>query len=174
MPISRISGGGSDGLNGASIFTEETLARMGTGASQERSVESMATKPVPTAAETEAQTGAGGRQIPTGTDITQAAVAGRDVVLTIDRDIQWVAQRAIADKVAEAKAESGTVVVMDPRSGRVLALATAPSFDPGDPTATAAKNRGNRAVTEIYEPGSTSKVMTAAAVIEEGKANEKR
>lgn len=55
IPISRISGGGSDGLNGSSIFTEETLARMGTGASQERSVESMATKPVPTAAETEAQ-----------------------------------------------------------------------------------------------------------------------
>lgn len=117
------------------------------------------------------ETAAGGRQIPTGTDTVDAAVPGRDVVLTIDRDIQWVAQRAIADKVAEAKAESGTVVVMDPRTGRVLALATAPSFDPGDPTATAAKNRGNRALTEIYEPGSTSKVMTAAAVIEEGKAN---
>jgi chemotaxis protein MotB len=55
IPISRISGGGSDALNGSSIFTEETLARKGTGASQERSVESMATKPVLTAAETEAQ-----------------------------------------------------------------------------------------------------------------------
>lgn len=117
------------------------------------------------------ETGAGGRQIPTGTDVVDAAVPGRDVVLTIDRDIQWVAQRAIADKVAEAKAESGTVVVMDPKTGRILALATAPSFDPGAPTATPAKDRGNRALTEIYEPGSTSKVMTAAAVIEEGKAN---
>jgi cell division protein FtsI (penicillin-binding protein 3) len=117
------------------------------------------------------ETGAGGRQIPTGTDDVNVAIAGRDVQLTIDRDIQWVAQQAIAQKVAEAKAESGTVVVMDPRTGKVLALATAPSFDPGDPTASAAKNRGNRAVTEIYEPGSTSKVMTAAAVIEEGHAN---
>lgn len=116
------------------------------------------------------ETGAGGRQIPTGTDEVSAAVAGSDVMLTLDRDIQWVAQQAIAQKVAEAKAESGTVVVMEPRSGRVLALATAPTFDPGDPAATAAKNRGNRAVTEIYEPGSTSKVMTAAAVIEEGQA----
>jgi cell division protein FtsI (penicillin-binding protein 3) len=117
------------------------------------------------------ETGAGGRQIPTGTDVRTAAVPGQDVVTTLDRDIQWVAQRAIADKVREARAESGTVVVMDPRSGAILALATAPSFDPGDPDGSPARDRGNRALTEIYEPGSTSKVMTAAAVIEEGKAD---
>jgi cell division protein FtsI (penicillin-binding protein 3) len=116
------------------------------------------------------ETGAGGRQIPTGTETREAAVPGRDVVLTLDRDIQWVAQQAIAQKVKESRAESGTVVVMDPRTGAILALATAPTFDPGDPTATPARDRGNRAVTEIYEPGSTSKVMTAAAVIEEGEA----
>ena len=113
------------------------------------------------------QTGAGGRQIPTGTDQMNAAVPGGDVRLTIDRDIQWVAQQAIAKKVAETNAESGTVVVMDPRTGNVLAIATAPTFNPNKPTAAPARDRGNRAVTDIYEPGSTSKIMTAAAVIEE-------
>jgi len=114
------------------------------------------------------ETGAGGRQIPTGTDQMQAALPGSDVRLTIDRDIQWVAQQAIAKKVAETKSESGTVVVMDPRTGDVLAIATAPTFDPNKASAAPARDRGNRAVTDIYEPGSTSKVMTAAAVIQEG------
>jgi cell division protein FtsI (penicillin-binding protein 3) len=117
------------------------------------------------------ETGAGGRRIPTGRDDVDSAQPGRDVRLTLDRDIQWVAQKAIADKVREAGAESGTVVVMDPRTGRILALATAPTFDPDDPAASPAKDRGNRALTEIYEPGSTSKVMTLAAVVEEGQAD---
>ncbi len=58
---------------------------------------------------------------------------GMDVQLTIDRDIQFIAERAIRAKVTESAAESGTVVVMDPRTGRVLALATYPSFDPAAP-----------------------------------------
>ena len=59
-------------------------------------------------------------------------MAGVDVQLTIDRDIQFIAERAIRAKVNEAAADSGTVVVMDPRTGEVLALATYPSFDPSD------------------------------------------
>jgi len=114
------------------------------------------------------EVGAGGRQIPSGTDNLTPAVDGSDVRLTIDRDIQWVAQQAIAAKVAETGAESGTVVVMDPRTGNILAIATAPTFNPNKASASKPGNRGNRAVTDIYEPGSTSKIMTAAAVIEEG------
>ncbi len=113
--------------------------------------------------------GAGGRQIPSGTDKVTPALNGSDVRLTIDRDIQWVAQQAIAAKVAESGAQSGTVVVMDPRTGNILAMATAPTFNPNKPSASKGSLRGNRAVTDIYEPGSTSKIMTAAAVIEEGK-----
>ena len=70
-------------------------------------------------------------------------------------------------KVSEAAAHSGTVVVMDPRTGAILALATAPSFDPSDPGARRHEDRGNRALSEVYEPGATSKVMTVAAVIQE-------
>ncbi|HEX6919724.1 MAG TPA: penicillin-binding protein 2 [Actinomycetes bacterium] len=114
--------------------------------------------------------GAGGRRIPTGETLEHDAVPGQDVRLTIDRDIQWVAQDAIAKKVKETGAESGTVIVMDPQTGDLLAMATAPTFDPNRPGAAPAAARGNRALTEPYEPGSTGKVMTAAAVLEEGAA----
>ena len=114
------------------------------------------------------ESGAGGRQIPSGDTETDEPVTGVDLQLTIDRDIQFIAERAIAAKVNEAAAQSGTVVVMDPRTGEVKALATYPSFDPRDPTAAPEADRGNRAVTEIYEPGSTSKVMTMAAALDAG------
>ena len=113
---------------------------------------------------------AGGRQIPTGSRSGTEAVAGLGVRLTIDRDIQWVAQQSLADAVRAAGADSGTAVVMDPRTGRILALADVPTFDPNRPAETAQADRGNRALTDAYEPGSTSKVMTMAAVVESGKA----
>jgi cell division protein FtsI (penicillin-binding protein 3) len=93
---------------------------------------------------------------------------GRDITLTLDRDIQWQAQSAIAGQVQAYGAESGTVVVMEATTGKIRALATAPSFDPNDPLAAAAQNRGNRPVAEAFEPGSTGKVITAAALIEAG------
>ncbi len=111
---------------------------------------------------------AGGSEIPSADTEREAPVPGVDVQLSIDRDIQFIAERAIAAKVREAAAQSGTVVVMDPRTGRILALATYPSFDPSDPTAAPDADRGNRAVSEIYEPGSTSKVMTMAAALDAG------
>jgi cell division protein FtsI (penicillin-binding protein 3) len=114
------------------------------------------------------EAGAGGRLIPSGQTETDDPVPGVDVRLTIDSDIQFIAERAIRAKVNQSAAESGTVVVMDPRTGEVLALATYPSFDPSDPTAAPEADRGNRAVTEVYEPGSTSKVMTMAAALDAG------
>jgi cell division protein FtsI (penicillin-binding protein 3) len=112
--------------------------------------------------------GLGGRAIPTADVEEQPAVPGAQVRLTIDRDIQWAAQDAIAAKVAETGAESGTVVVQDVRTGEILAMATAPTFDPANPAASPKADRGNRAVSEVFEPGSTGKVMTMAAVLEEG------
>jgi cell division protein FtsI (penicillin-binding protein 3) len=114
------------------------------------------------------ESAAGGRRIPSADSQMEESVPGVDVQLTIDRDIQFITERAIRRKVIEANADSGTVVAMDPRTGEVLALATYPSFDPRDPTAAPAADRGNRAVADIYEPGSTSKVMTMAAALDAG------
>ena len=111
---------------------------------------------------------AGGRRIPSGVDTERDAVPGTDVRLTIDRDIQYVAQRAIAKAVASTRSLSGTVIVYRPSTGDLLAVATAPTFDPNKPGASPAEDRGNRPLTEAYEPGSTGKIITASALIEEG------
>jgi cell division protein FtsI (penicillin-binding protein 3) len=116
------------------------------------------------------QASAGGTEIPTADSSGTDPVAGLGVRLTIDRDMQWVAQDAIAKAVAGAHADSGSVVVMDPRTGQIYALATVPTFDPNKPADAAQADIRNRAVTDVFEPGSTSKVMTMAAVIEEKKA----
>lgn len=116
-------------------------------------------------------TRAGGRNlIPTGEQQVTEPISGGSIRLTIDRDVQWIAQRAIADRVAYARAASGTVVVLDTTNGHIVAMATAPTFDPNHYGDADPADRGNRAVSDVYEPGSTSKVMTMSAVIEEGAA----
>ncbi len=114
------------------------------------------------------QASARGTAIPTADSSGTDPVAGLGVRLTIDRDVQYVAQAAIAAQVKAAKADSGTVVVMDPKTGQIYALATVPTFDPNKPSESAASDLNNRAVSDVFEPGSTSKVMTMAAAIEEG------
>ena len=116
------------------------------------------------------QQGAQGQAIPTTDEIVTAPVPGEGVQLTLNGDIQYVAQRAITTRVKEAKADSGTAIVMEAKTGRILAMATAPTFDPNNLSTAKPANMGNRPVMEFYEPGSTGKVLTMAAVIEEGKA----
>ncbi|WP_309049412.1 penicillin-binding protein 2 [Streptomyces sp.] len=111
-----------------------------------------------------------GRQVPTAGSQGTPAVPGSDVELTIDRDIQWAAQRAITEQVRKSKADRGYVIVQDTRTGEVLAMANAPGFDPNDLSAANSASMGNAALQDAYEPGSTSKVMSMAAVLEEGKA----
>jgi cell division protein FtsI (penicillin-binding protein 3) len=111
---------------------------------------------------------AGGQEIPTADTDSSQPVPGQDVTLTINSDIQYVAEQAIQGKVKQTGAQSGSVVVMDPRTGRILAMATYPRFNPRDPLSAPVADRGNRVVTEIYEPGSTSKVMTMAAALQAG------
>jgi cell division protein FtsI (penicillin-binding protein 3) len=108
---------------------------------------------------------ASGRTIPAAAGQQRDPLPGRDVQLTLDRDIQYAAQQAITDAVAASGAVSGNVIVMRP-NGEILALATAPSVDPNDVGATPEDQRGNPAVSEVYEPGSTAKVITAAAGID--------
>jgi len=97
------------------------------------------------------------------------AQTGTSIRLTVDRDIQWVASKAIAEAVKSSRALSGTVIVMDPKTGHILAHATAPTFDPNDTTKVSLVAMRNPSVLDVYEPGSTGKVMTVAAAMEEKK-----
>ncbi len=112
--------------------------------------------------------GAKGQRIPMGEASRIAPVPGHDVRLTIDRDLQWYAQQAIAAQVGAMRAEWGAVTVMDPRTFEVLALAESGTVDPNDPGASREDDRGNRSLQDVVEPGSTAKVITAAAALEEG------
>ncbi|MFF7988640.1 penicillin-binding transpeptidase domain-containing protein [Kitasatospora xanthocidica] len=114
---------------------------------------------------------AGGRLVPTAGGSKDPAVPGNDVKLTINRDIQWAAQRAITDQVANSGAEKGYVVVQDVKTGQVLAMATAPGFNPNDLSLSKQAQLGNPALGDAYEPGSTAKLMSLAAVLDSGKAN---
>lgn len=108
-----------------------------------------------------------GRTIPSGVSAETEPRPGRGVRLTIDRDMQWTVQRTLSAQVAKTDAEAGYAVVLDPRNGDVLALASTPTFDANDPGKAKAPDRENRALTDVFEPGSTSKVITAAAALEQ-------
>ncbi|TXS45294.1 penicillin-binding protein 2 [Streptomyces sp. uw30] len=112
----------------------------------------------------------GGRQVPTVGSTETPAVPGSDVELTIDRDIQWAAQNAITEQVQESRADRGYVIVQDTRTGEILAMANSPGFDPNDLSEASSANMGNAALQDAYEPGSTAKVMSMAAVLEENVA----
>ncbi|BDM67922.1 cell division protein [Streptomyces nigrescens] len=112
----------------------------------------------------------GGRRVPTAATQEHPAVPGADMELTLDRDIQWAAQQAITEQVAKSGADRGYVVVQDTRTGEILALANAPAFDPNDIAGAAPEALGNAALSDAFEPGSTSKLMSMAAVLEEGVA----
>ncbi|MFE6685487.1 peptidoglycan D,D-transpeptidase FtsI family protein [Streptomyces sp. NPDC057743] len=112
----------------------------------------------------------GGRRVPTANTQEHPAVPGTDVQLTLDRDIQWAAQKAISEQVDKSGADRGYVVVQDTRTGQILALANAPGFDPNNLAKASPDALGNPALTDAFEPGSTSKLMTMAAVLEEGAA----
>ncbi|OAR25399.1 cell division protein [Streptomyces sp. ERV7] len=112
----------------------------------------------------------GGRRVPTAGTHETPAVPGSGVELTLDRDIQWMAQKAITDQVRKSQADRGYVVVQRTDTGEVLAMANAPGFDPNDLTHAKASALGNAAVQDVYEPGSTAKVMSMAAVLEENAA----
>ena len=112
---------------------------------------------------------ADGRIIPTGEQQITPAVRGSDVRLTINNDLQWFAQNAIAQKVKETLAQSGIVVVMRVKTAELLAVASYPTFDPNN-IAKATGNLNDKAFGEAFEPGSTAKVMTAASALQEGVA----
>ena len=112
---------------------------------------------------------AGGAIIPGTQEILTESIPGQSIKLTIDRDVQWVAQQAISKVVKKSRAISGTVIVQNPKTGEILAHATFPTFDPENRQGVDPLRYRNLSVEEVYEPGSTGKVITYAAAIEEQK-----
>ncbi|WP_395243328.1 peptidoglycan D,D-transpeptidase FtsI family protein [Agromyces sp. MMS24-K17] len=106
-----------------------------------------------------------------GTEVVEEeAHDGGSLQLTIDADLQFQVQRIAEARVQELQADWATVTVMDAKTGELLAVADVPTVDPNDPTATDAEDRGSRAFTAPFEPGSTFKALTAASVIDAGQA----
>ncbi|MGY4856662.1 peptidoglycan D,D-transpeptidase FtsI family protein [Cryobacterium sp. AP23] len=115
--------------------------------------------------------GADGVRLPESTVTTETAVDGSDVVTTIDSDLQWFVQGVLAEQAQKTGAAWGNVVVQEVKTGKLVAVADYPSVDPNDVSLTEAEDRGSRAFTESYEPGSTFKTLTAASVMDAGLAN---
>jgi cell division protein FtsI (penicillin-binding protein 3) len=111
----------------------------------------------------------GGNRIPLGDNSTVPARSGKDVALTIDRDVQWYAQRVVRSAVQGSGGSSGAAVVMDTHTGELLGLADFPSFDANQPTLSPDADLGSRALRDVYEPGSVQKVLTASSLIDAGK-----
>lgn len=109
-----------------------------------------------------------GSKIPGGRQGGVEAVNGQDVSLTVNSNIQWYAQNAIAQQMAKMGGQSGTAVVQNAKTGEILALASYPTFDPND-VGNAKGSLVNKALNDVFEPGSTAKVMTVAAALEDNK-----
>lgn len=111
----------------------------------------------------------GGNRIPLGENTVVEPVDGQDLHTTIDMDLQWYAQRVLRQTVEDANADSGLAVVVDSRTGEVLALADHPTFDASDPLVADKEDLGSRAMSDVYEPGSVQKVLTVAGLLDAGK-----
>ena len=97
----------------------------------------------------------------------QSPTPGHNLVLTIDEVIQYITEKELEEAVTRTHAKSGTMIVLDPQTGAVLSLAVSPRFDPNTVAAIGPDRWRNRALTDVYEPGSTMKAIVAAAAIEE-------
>lgn len=112
-----------------------------------------------------------GIRIPLRESTLEAAQDGAPLRTTIDRDLQWFTQKVVAQATQQYRAQSAAAIVMDTRTGEILALADYPSFDPNKASEARKEDLGSRAMNDTYEPGSVEKVLTAAALIDAGKAS---
>ncbi len=101
----------------------------------------------------------------------QDASAASSIVLTIDENIQYIAEKELAAAIEQTHAKGGSLVVQDPNTGELLAVANWPSFDPNSAGSSAPDARMDRAISALYEPGSTFKIVTLAAALEQGVTN---
>ncbi len=100
-------------------------------------------------------------------EAAQSPASGHSLTLTIDEVIQYVAEKELEEAMNKTRAKAGTVIVLDPQTGALLALAISPRFDPNSVAALTPGRWRNRALTDAYEPGSTMKAIVAAAALEE-------
>lgn len=114
------------------------------------------------------QAGTWGGQIPLADATRVPPKDGTDLTTTLDLDLQWYAQARLRQAVEDAGGESGVAVVMDTRTGALLALADYPSYDASDPLQTEKEDLGSRALRDVYEPGSVEKAVTFAALLDAG------
>jgi cell division protein FtsI/penicillin-binding protein 2 len=98
---------------------------------------------------------------------TEDAVPGNNILLTIDESLQYIVEREISNAMEEWKAKAAVAIMMNPMTGEILAMANRPSYNPNSPAGVPGDKRRNRAITDLYEPGSTFKSFLAAAAIEE-------
>jgi cell division protein FtsI (penicillin-binding protein 3) len=110
-------------------------------------------------------------QVFSDVELLQQARPGRDLRTSIDLRLQYLAYRELKAAVAESRARSGSVVVLDPRTGEVLAIANQPSYNPNEREQYRPENYRNRAITDMYEPGSSFKPLVLAAALESGAFN---
>jgi cell division protein FtsI (penicillin-binding protein 3) len=108
-----------------------------------------------------------GNEIASGDRSFTPAQPGDDLVLTIDRSLQYETEKALSEEIVKSSSKGGTAVVMDPRTGEILAMANL-TYDGADPGRPPYPSINNTAVTNVYEPGSVNKVITIAAALEEG------
>ncbi len=109
-----------------------------------------------------------GTEIPWAIQESTPAANGDDVRLTVDADLQWFAQNEIANMVTQSQAASGYVVVQEVKTGKLRAVASYPTFDPTAVGQSTPAGLANHAFQDVYEPGSTGKVMSVAAALQEG------
>lgn len=109
-----------------------------------------------------------GRGLASEDQSVQGGKPGNNLFLTLDRSLQFVAEKELKRTVNESGAAGGTIVMMEPASGRILALASYPDYNPNMAGKFRASSRRNRAVTDMYEPGSTFKPFVLAGALEEG------
>lgn len=96
----------------------------------------------------------------------EKGIPGNNLLLTIDEGLQYIVEREIEDAITAWKAEAATAIMMNPITGEILAMANRPTYDPNFPSKADASQRRNRAITDLYEPGSTFKTILAAGVLE--------
>ncbi len=110
-----------------------------------------------------------GQRIPMADSTVVDMVPGRDVETTIDRDLQWYADQRLADAVRSSSSDWGLAITMDVRTGQVVQLSQAPTFDPDTKSSMQSSNTVSRFVQTVYEPGSVLKTVTMAALADQGK-----
>ncbi|CAN5147245.1 cell division protein FtsI [soil metagenome] len=119
------------------------------------------------------ETSPSGERIPLANSSVVPMVPGKDVVTTIDRDLQWYADQRLADAVRTTRAGYGLAITMDVKTGEIVQYSQVPTYDADSRDNMSAARTVNRAVQNVYEPGSVQKTITMAALADQGKINAK-